>query len=280
MRKLWVAVLVIGALVLGTGVAFGAFTLGNQVLQRNLNRQSKTQQGNLRGLGFGPQQNQGRNQRDGQWDNRRQNIPQGPGQGFEGRMGPGGMMNPGYGLNQNGRNFGPGGRMGQNGQVPANAQRITQDAAVEAANKAIASDTNLKVTEVMEFENNFYIVVAEKDSGHAAMELLVDPYTSHVILERGPEMMWNLKYGNMRANSTSTDSTLTADAMKAAAQKYLDANVAVATVKDAGIAFYGYTTFDYVKDGKVVGMLSVNGLDGKVWLHTWHGAFISEKEIQ
>ena len=34
------------------------------------------------------------------------------------------------------------------------------------------------------------------------------------------------------------------------------------------------------KDGKVAGMLSVNGYSGQVFLHTWHGAFVEESEIQ
>jgi hypothetical protein len=30
----------------------------------------------------------------------------------------------------------------------------------------------------------------------------------------------------------------------------------------------------------MAGMLSVNGYSGQVFLHTWHGAFIEESEIQ
>jgi hypothetical protein len=36
---------------------------------------------------------------------------------------------------------------------------------------------------------------------------------------------------------------------------------------------------DFLKDGKVAGMLSVNGYTGQVWYHTWHGNFISEREF-
>ncbi len=43
--------------------------------------------------------------------------------------------------------------------------------------------------------------------------------------------------------------------------------------------FYGYYTLDFSRDGKTLGMLSVNGYTGQVWLHTWHGDFISEKEM-
>ena len=62
------------------------------------------------------------------------------------------------------------------------------------------------------------------------------------------------------------------------AQKYLDTNIAGATASAEPIQFYGYYTLDFEKDGKVAGMLSVNGYSGQVFLHTWHGTFIEEYE--
>jgi hypothetical protein len=44
--------------------------------------------------------------------------------------------------------------------------------------------------------------------------------------------------------------------------------------------FYGYYTLDFSTNGKVVGMLSVNGYSGAVFLHTWHGTFIEELEMK
>lgn len=38
--------------------------------------------------------------------------------------------------------------------------------------------------------------------------------------------------------------------------------------------FYGYYTLHTLKDGKIVGMLSVNSSTGQVWYHTWHGNFV------
>jgi hypothetical protein len=38
--------------------------------------------------------------------------------------------------------------------------------------------------------------------------------------------------------------------------------------------FYGYYTLHILKDGQVVGMLSVNGFNSQVFPHTWHGNFI------
>jgi hypothetical protein len=42
---------------------------------------------------------------------------------------------------------------------------------------------------------------------------------------------------------------------------------------------YGYFTFDVLRDGRPVGMLSVNAYTGQVWYHGWHGAFVREKEL-
>ena len=37
--------------------------------------------------------------------------------------------------------------------------------------------------------------------------------------------------------------------------------------------FPGYFTLDTTRDGKVVGMLSVNASTGAVWYHDWQGRF-------
>jgi hypothetical protein len=43
--------------------------------------------------------------------------------------------------------------------------------------------------------------------------------------------------------------------------------------------FPGYYTVHILKNGKVTGMLSVNGFTGQVWYHTWHGALIQMKDL-
>jgi hypothetical protein len=62
------------------------------------------------------------------------------------------------------------------------------------------------------------------------------------------------------------------------AQSYLDQNLSGAKVEDA-TQFYGYYTVDFALNGKIAGMLSVNGQTGQVWYHSWHGAFIQEVEF-
>jgi len=43
--------------------------------------------------------------------------------------------------------------------------------------------------------------------------------------------------------------------------------------------FYGYYTIEFEKDGRTLGMLSVDGYYGQIWYHSWHGAYLSEKQF-
>ncbi len=196
---------------------------------------------------------------------------------WDGRRGQG--MMDGYGWrNPDGVPSGSCPNLGVNPPQSPASTRLTLDQAVEKAQSYIASDKNLTVSEVMEFENNFYAVVLEKDSGKGAMELLVDPYNGSVFPEMGPNMMWNQKYGHM-GNLFGGGSQIPIEKAIELAQQTLDSQVPGAQVEATGIAFYGYFTFDYTIDGKIAGMLSVNSSTGDTWLHTWHAAFIDEIEL-
>jgi hypothetical protein len=81
-------------------------------------------------------------------------------------------------------------------------------------------------------------------------------------------------------DDVSGEMTVTSEQAIEYAQKYLDANISGATAATDPVRFYGYYTLDFEKDGKVAGMLSVNGYSSQVFLHTWHGAFIEESAIQ
>lgn len=160
-------------------------------------------------------------------------------------------------------------------------ERISIDEALaQAEDYAAQIGDNLQVSEVMEFSRNFYAILIETDSGMGAMELLIDPYTGRVTPEIGPNMMWNDKYGHMRRLTDSTANALSLDEAAAAAQEALDEQIPGAELETDGTEFYGYFSFDYSVEGEVAGMLSVNGKDGRVWLHTWHGEFIGKKEIE
>ncbi len=184
--------------------------------------------------------------------------------GGNGMMGGTGMMSGGsYGLNR---------------QQPT-GNRISLDEAVQKVQSYAASfGPNFQASEIMEFSNNFYAAIAEKDTGKAAFEVLVDPSSGAVFPEIGPNMMWNLKYGHM-GNGSSQQNTVTFEQARADAQAALDKQVPGAQVEPDGPTFYGYYTFDYKLNGQIAGMLSVNGFNEQVWMHTWHGQFITEKEL-
>ncbi len=182
--------------------------------------------------------------------------------------------------------------------VPADGKSLSLEQAGKVAEAYLADygDDNLKVTEVMQFDNNFYVAVEEKDTGIGAFEILIDPKAAAVYPEPGPNMMWNTKYGMMNGgpgktgrrgmmqgyfnDSTSGEMTVSADKARELAQAALDQEMPGVTLSKTVEQFYGYYTIDTLKDGKPLGMLSVNGYSGQVFLHTWHGTFIEESEIQ
>jgi hypothetical protein len=241
MKRILIGVLiVVGAIALGVGGAFGVSRLVADSSDQ-VRLQDKLDNQYLPG-----------------WDNRLSRGRMGQ-QGFYGHMDRGG-----YGFRE-----------------PINATRLTIDEAQKQAEEYTQRiGENLKVTEVMEFSNNFYAVVMETDTSKGAFELLIDPYTGRTGLEMGAGMMWNQKYGRMNITvDPSPVNTLTMEQAAAAAQEALDTRIPGATVETDGIDFYGYYSFDYEVDGNVAGMLSVNGYSGQVLFHTWHSNFISEKEI-
>ena len=87
---------------------------------------------------------------------------------------------------------------------------------------------------------------------------------------------WNYQY--QTPTDVSAEMTVSAKQAVQNAQQYLDTNYAGATAANDPTQFYGYYTLDFEKDSKVIGMLSVNGYSGQVFLHTWHGTFIEEAE--
>lgn len=84
--------------------------------------------------------------------------------------------------------------------------------------------------------------------------------------------------GDAQGDSSQTKpavTRLTEAEAAARAEKFLDAGSPGAKVAEP-IHFYGYYTFDVIKDGQVQGMLSVHDVTGEVWYHAWHGRFLGE----
>ncbi|MDD5615648.1 MAG: hypothetical protein PHH85_05550, partial [Candidatus Methanoperedens sp.] len=144
--------------------------------------------------------------------------------GFGGMMGQGngygGMMGQGNGYGgMMGQGNGYAGMMGQgNGTMGGCGSYGTADAATGAAPITIeqakgsvekylttTGNSDLALTEVLEFDNNFYAGVKEKSTGTHAFELLVNKYTGAVVPEMGPNMMWNTKYGHMTLNTQESN---------------------------------------------------------------------------
>jgi hypothetical protein len=177
--------------------------------------------------------------------------------------------------------------MGGYGYTPSSdTGRLTLDQAEQAVKQylAVAGNPDLAIVEVMEFTQNFYAEVEEQSTGIHAFELLIDPYTGAVYPEPGPNMMWNTKYGHMGGmggygfRQPTADMPVSAEQAREYAQGYLDTYLPGTNVADEADPFYGYYTLHTLKDGQIVGMLSVNGFSGQVWYHTWHGDFIGMTE--
>ena len=187
---------------------------------------------------------------------------------------------PGYGLHP--------GRMGMYGFASGlDIEPLTIDEARTAVEEYLADlgNADLKIDEIMIFDNNAYVSVVEDSTGIGAFELLVDPLTSRIVPEQGPNRMWNTRYGmaqnsmlNTGPSEITTEMTVSADEAIQFAQDYLDEIQPGATVSETVQQFYGYYTIDTLQDGEINGMLSVNGYNGQVWLHVWHGEFIEASE--
>lgn len=170
---------------------------------------------------------------------------------------------------------------------------ISIDQAQESVQAFLNStgDQDLKIDELMEFQDNFYALIKEKSTGIGAFELLVSKGNGSVGFEPGPNMMWNTRYspmtggmmgrmrgGPFRIGPTAGTMTVGSDQATSIAQAWLDQNLAGDSAGTPD-AFYGYYTFHFERSGQIAGMLSVNGYTGQVWYHTWHGAFIRAEDF-
>jgi hypothetical protein len=208
---------------------------------------------------------------------------------------PAGMMG--------GQGYGPGmmGGSGYGSGAQAQTQPLTSlDDARQAFQRYVGAtgSSDLALDEVMQFQWNYYAIVKEKSTGTGAFELLADPRTGAVFPEMGPDVMWNTKYspmatfgggmmggfggftpGGMMSGTRgptppTAQPTVTADQATRFAQQWLD-QYQPGSATETPDAFPGYSTLHVTKDGQITGMLSVNAYTGRVWYHTWHGAFVA-----
>jgi len=163
------------------------------------------------------------------------------------------------------------GMMGQavRGDGPVRTLTDAQQAADRYGNRY-----GLHAGEVMQFDNGFYAELLDP-AGNGATEVLIDPRSGAVGLEFGPAMMWNTAYGMHRARADSV--SIGPQQAQQIAQAWLADNRPDEQAGQAE-AFPGYYTLHTVRDGKIIGMLSVHATSGAVWYHTWHGRFIDMHE--
>jgi len=232
------------------------------------------------------------------------------GEGYGGGYG-GGMMDGSYDRRGSGFQYGMGmmgggmmsGFSGMTGGYGrSQAEPLSLAEAQDAVENYLAEldIDDLAVAEVMIFENHAYAQIAEETTGMGAMEVLVDPVSKTVYPEHGPNMMWNLKYSAMGEygmmsggmmgggmmggysgdytpqvyEDISAEMSVSPEEAIGLANEYLDEVLPGYEVADEVDAFYGYYTLHVLEDGVVSGMLSVNGFNGQVFVHAWHGDFI------
>ena len=146
---------------------------------------------------------------------------------------------------------------------------------------------NIKLKDIMTFSENVYAQVVDSKTGAGYGEILFDRYNGTVQPEPGPNMMWNTQYGmgwsgsRMMGNDNSgmMGKTSTVRYAEPAAQKlaaqFLSSYLPNTKLHE-GQKFPGYYTYDYGRK-EIEGMLSVNAFSGEIWVHSWHGSFITEK---
>jgi len=175
------------------------------------------------------------------------------------------------------------------GTNTSNGEPLSNEQAEESAERYISAGFGgepLELAELMVFDNHFYAQAREVEAGRFAFEFLIDRFSGRISAEPGPNMMWNEKYGHMGGgmmgffggSQASETMPITEDQAVATAQQYLDRYVSGLQVDDHATEFYGYYTLHTLRDGEIVGMLSVNGYSGAVWLHNWHGVYLSSLE--
>ncbi len=169
----------------------------------------------------------------------------------------------------------------------SSGQVLSMDGAQQSVQSFLdrTGNKDLRADELMEFDRNFYALIKETSTGTGAFELLVDKHTGAVVREAGPGMMWNAKYGMMRAfggmmgfGPASGAMTVSPDRATQIAQAWLDQRGGGNSAGTPDV-FYGYYTFHFLKDGRIAGMVSINGSTGQVWFHSWHGNFIQSREL-
>ncbi|WP_200905159.1 hypothetical protein [Micromonospora sp. RV43] len=165
--------------------------------------------------------------------------------------------------------------MGGSYGLAGDGQRVESLDQARQRGAAFADRLGLRVGETMQFANGYYAELTT-EAGRGATEVLIDPGSGGVSVEYGPAMMWNTGYG-MHARATTGAARVSAAEATTIAQRWLDRQGRGLVAGEAD-EFPGYYTLHTLRDGRPVGMMSVNAYTGAVWDHTWHGTFVTMSE--
>lgn len=178
-----------------------------------------------------------------------------------------------------------------------NVTPLTTEQAYQAGSNYLATLNlpDLMISEVIVFDNVAVVRVLEQSTGIGAFDLFVDPISQSVIPTMGPSTAWNIKYGSIvpvgmmhgwMANqgtltvptNVTADMVVTAGQAVTDAQAYLDNANTGATADTSAQAFFGYYSIKVMKDGNVIGILSVNGTSGQVFMPNWFGNYVTSQD--
>ena len=244
MKKLIIGVIIVAALAVGVT---GGILAGKAVTSRLAEQQSSS---SLAQPGGGNEWNPVPGYRNG--------IPMMPGNGRYGRQGP-----------------------WQGQAQPQSGASSLEDAVTKAKAFAAEISPDAVVTRVYQFSNGYYALAMEKTGSKAAFGIILQSDTGNDANASGQFQKWNTKYTQMGviADAEALNKVSMADAAKAA-QQALDKGSTKATVDAAGVDFYGYYLFTYNVDGKMAGLISVNGTTSDVWNYDFLGTYVSQQEVK
>ncbi|HII47268.1 TPA: hypothetical protein HA333_07445 [Pyrobaculum aerophilum] len=121
--------------------------------------------------------------------------------------------------------------------------------------------TGYDVISIEKYSNSYYVIIGIGEKPQ--YEILVFP--NGFIHPEPQSMMW---YG--------APMRITEEEARSIAERWLAKYFPGAEIEEAYV-FPGYYTFHF-KIGGDMQMLSVNGYNGAVWFHSWHGKYLGEVE--